>query len=153
MKRTRYTGFLIDPLNATIGPGYIFDPFDEHQHQPKTQLRQLLGARALHTLPIELAGHRHLIWHDAQDTESYWTAMLQINRSQFVAGRAIVFADDNKDELDKEASPFGIEPKISMGELAELTTCIQPIIVPRLREEQIAGFDLALVRKRPSIIS
>ncbi|MER9580907.1 hypothetical protein [Mesorhizobium sp. M0276] len=46
MKPVRYTGFLIDPLNATIGPVSIVDPVDEHQHQPKTQLRQLLGARA-----------------------------------------------------------------------------------------------------------
>ena len=126
---------------------YIFDPADEHQHHPQSQLRQLLGARALRTDPIELAGHRHLIWHDAQDTESYWTAMFQINKSQFLASRAIVFADDNKDEFDKDASPFGIKPKISMAELAELTTCIQPIIVPRMREDQITGFDLALVRK------
>ncbi|MFC0808932.1 hypothetical protein ACFHWW_26415 [Ensifer sp. P24N7] len=153
MKPIRYTGFLIDPLNATIGPVYIFDPIDDHQHDPQLQLRQLLGARTLHTLSIELAGHRHLIWHDAQDTETYWTAMFQINKSQFVASRAVMFADDDKDEFDKDASPFGIKPKLSMAELAELTTCIQPIIVPRMREEQITGFDLALVRKKPSIIS
>ncbi|WFS69584.1 hypothetical protein CFBP4996_26285 (plasmid) [Agrobacterium leguminum] len=153
MKPNRYTGFLIDPLNATIGPVSIFDPVDQYQHHPQLQLRQLLGARTLHTLHIDLAGHRHLIWHDAQDTESYWTAMFQINQSQFLASRAIVFADDNKDEFDKDASPFGIEPKLSLGELAELTTCIQPIIVPRMREDQMTGFDLALVRKRPAIIS
>ncbi|MET2832246.1 hypothetical protein [Mesorhizobium shangrilense] len=153
MKPVRYTGFLIDPLNATIGPVYIVDPVDEHQHQPKTQLRQLLGARALHTLEIELGGRRHLVWHDAQDTEPYWTAMFQIKQSQFLASHAIVFADDNKDEFDADASPFGIEPTITMAELAQLTTCIQPILVPRMQEDQMTGLDLAIVRKKPTVIS
>lgn len=153
MKPARYTGFLIDPLNATIGPVYIVDPLDEHHHQPKAQLRLLLGARALHTLEIEINGRRHLVWHDAQDADPYWTAMFQIKQSQFVAGRAVVFADDNKDQFDDDASPFGIEPTISMVELAELTTCIQPIIVPRMREDQMTGLDLAIVRKKPSVIS
>ncbi|MER9048189.1 thermonuclease family protein [Mesorhizobium sp. M0923] len=38
-----------------------------------------------------------------------------------------MFADDNKDEkdeFDSDAPPFGIEPTISMAELAQLTTCI-----------------------------
>lgn len=153
MKPVRYTGFLIDPLNATIGPVYIVDPVDEHRHRPKTQLRQLLGARALHTLEIELGGRRHLVWHDAHDTEPYWTAMFQIKQSQFLANRAVVFADDNKDEFDSDASPFGIEPTISMAELSELTTCIQPIIVPRMHEDHMIGLDLAVLRKKVTVIA
>ncbi|MER9580906.1 hypothetical protein [Mesorhizobium sp. M0276] len=79
--------------------------------------------------------------------------MFQIKQSQFLASRAVVFADDNKDEFDSDASPFGIEPTISMAELAESMTCIQPIIVPRMREDQMIGLDLAIVRKKPTVIS
>jgi len=153
MKRMRYTGFLIDPLNATIGPIQIFDPVDDQQHHPLTQLRQLIGARSLHTLALNLNGQRHLVWHDAQDAEPYWTAMFQIRQSQFVAGRAVVFADDQKTERDADASPFGVEPAVWLSELAELTTCFQPIIVPRTRNSEMIGLDLAIVRKTPSIIS
>jgi hypothetical protein len=142
------TGYLIDPTTGFLSYTTIHDPSDRFGHHTKSQMLLILNARTIDVLPVELDGAAHLIWHDAQCFEGHTSGLFQIDLLPFLAGRAVIFADDGKTPDDADAPPFGLPPTISAQELAARITCYRPVIIPRMKNGQPSGFDLALERSK-----
>ncbi|MCO5067025.1 MAG: hypothetical protein M9924_21905 [Rhizobiaceae bacterium] len=140
------TGYLIDPTAGVLSYVTIHDPADRFGHDTRSQMLLRLNAKGLDVLPVELDGAAHLVWHDAHCFEGYTSGLFQIDKLPFLAGRAVIFADDGKSPEDANATPFGLTPTIAAQDLAARITGYRPVIIPRMRDGSPAGFDLALER-------
>lgn len=146
-------GYLIDPTTGTLSIAAIHDPADRLGHDTGHQMQFILSAKKFDVLPFELDGVRYLAWHDALCFESYATGLITIDKSPFLAGRCMIFADDGKTPEDADATPFGLTPKIAITDLAKRVTCYRPVIIPRLTDGAPTGFDLALERSKLTVVS
>ena len=106
------SGYLNDPTTGVLSYTTIHDPADRFGHHTKSQMLLILNARTI-AAPVELDGAAHLVWHDAQCFEGHTSGLFQIDSLPFLAGRAVIFADDGKTPDDADATPFGLPPTIS----------------------------------------